>query len=146
MALLHTVAITRFRGRCAVESLSPASGPDDLPNGWVHVLGEGVADDVVGTTVIAGLNESDRPLPEAPVEPAAANLGVDRDAQLAEPGAARVLAEYDGTAILIFGLRNAGRDEGFIPDEDIDEREILAAESAQTLGLAVRLALDEVAG
>lgn len=147
MALMHTAAVTRFRGRCAVESLGPApTGPDDVPNGWVRVLGEGVADDVLAVTVISALNECDRPVPVVSTSPAAQAFEVEDEQELAEPGAAKVLAEYDGTSILIFGLANRGPGTGFVMEEEGVQREVLAAESAQVLGSALRGALDDATG
>lgn len=142
MALLHTAAITRLDGRYAIEALS-AAGPTDLPNGWVHVLGAGVADDVLGAYVVAGLNEADRPLPGERLTPAADAFGCRDDAALAEQGAVRVIAEYNGDSVLILTMSLAGPRGGFVLAEDATTAEVLADDPPQVLGQVIRRALDD---
>lgn len=143
--LMHVVAVTRYRDQYAIEAMGP-DGPRERANGFVRLLADGVADDVLGLAVVEALNEADRPLPEEAVSPAAARLGVDGDAALAEPGAARVIVEYDGSSVLLLSMRAAGREEGFVLDEDGPTREVLASEPGEVLGAAMRRALDESAG
>lgn len=143
MPHFHHAAVTRHPQAWMVEALAEVPGePREAPNGWVRRLAAGVGDAALGTTVVDALNASADPgleLPEGP-PPAAQELGLSSDTELAVPGARRIRVEYARDLLLLPMATVLG--EGFVPDAEVPAAEILESDGIEVLGAAVRALLD----
>lgn len=145
MPYFHHAAVTRHPEGWVVEALAEVPGrPDEAPNGWVRRLSAGVGDAALGATVVDALNASPEqpPASESPagLSPAARELGLPSDAELAVPGARRIRVEYASDILLLPMATVLG--EGFVPDAEVAVAEILDSDGVEVLGAAVRALVD----